>query len=138
MSSTPTSKARTVEEALTRVKAMVDATAVAVAEGFHLEPDKGEPVGCEDASGNDVGTITAPYNLKFALPEGTDLGALFDRARTYWRRHGYNVSDVDLKIFDPRMHATQGDYELTLHVVPSQHMAYLGGDTPCLPEAKKT
>lgn len=137
MSSESTS-AKNVEEALIRVKAMVDATAEVVAVGFRLEPDpRWEATGCENASGNNDGTVTAPYNLKFALPDGTDIAALFDKTRIYWQQHGYQVSDVDLSIGDPAMEADLHEYKLALHVVKKTKMAYLGGDTPCLPEAKK-
>ncbi len=137
-SSEPTTRAKTVEDALPRVKAMVDAAAAVLAAGFHVEPDPGfEPTGCEDSAGNDDGTITASYNLKFALPEGTDIATLFEKARTYWRQHGYQVSTVDLAIGDPAIDASWHDYNLSLHVVKKTNMAYLGGDTPCLAEAKK-
>ena len=55
---------------------------------------------------------------------------MFAKVRGYWQEQGYMVSDVNLNAFDPRMHATLEDYKLVLHVVSSQHMAYLGWRHP--------
>jgi hypothetical protein len=133
-----TSVAKTVEQALPRLKAMVDATASVVGAGFDVQPDNGFlPTGCEDSAGNGDGTITAPYGVKFMMPEGTDVQALFEKARAFWRDHGYQVGTDNLTTSDPRLHAWIGDYELALHIPTRGNVAYLGGDTPCLPKAKK-
>ena len=45
--------ARTVEEALPRLRQMVDATAAVVAGGLHVDADSGFlPTGCEDSAGS--------------------------------------------------------------------------------------
>jgi hypothetical protein len=92
------------------------------------------PAGCDDSADPRSERVSAPYNLMFALSDGTDIAGLFDAARRYWKSHGYKVGTVNLQSFDPRLHAVRDDYELVLHVVPSRHMGYLGGGTPCLPE----
>jgi hypothetical protein len=134
-SSSMPGKPTTVKEALAVVKSMVDATAAVAAAGYKVEPYTSfMPVACEGSAGHDDGTVSAPYGIKFALPDNADVPALFEKAKAYWERRHYHVGSVDLKSFDPRMQATRDGFELALHVVPSRHMAYLGGDTPCLPD----
>ena len=108
-----------------------------VAPSLHVETDTSfAETACEDSAGHNDGTFTAPYSLKIALPDGTDVAGMFALARNYWSQNGYQVGTVNLNDFDPRLHATQAGFELVLHLVPSQRMAYIDGGTPCLPEAK--
>lgn len=128
----------TVEDALPRLRDMVDAAADVIAAGFEVQPDEGSvPVACEDRFGNFDGAMTAPYGVQFALFEGTNISELFVTARTFWSQSGYRVLGDDLtELSVPRLYAEREGYEFQLLVVPDRRMAYLGGGTPCLPEAR--
>ena len=128
----------TVEQALIRLKSMVDSTAKAIAPTFPVEPDNSfQETACQDSAGNTGNTFSAPYSLKFSVPLGTDVSALFVKARDYWSRNGYKVGNDNLATSDPRLHASRDDYQLLLHIPSGGQFGYVDGGTPCLASAAK-
>lgn len=70
-------------EATALVQAMVDATAMAIADGLTVTP-KLEALAasrCLDTLGKDLGTTTVPYSVELAVGPAADTAALFERAR---------------------------------------------------------
>jgi len=128
----------TVEEALGKLKSLIDATAKAIAPTYVTEPDNGfQTTPWEGFSGNTNGTVSAPYSLKISVPIDSNSAVLFARAKDYWERNGFEIGNDNLTTSDPRLHASLGDFQVELHIPAGSQFAYLDGGTPCLHEAKK-
>lgn len=127
-------------DAQQRLKAIVDATALAI--GIGLERAPANQFSMTVCEGTDVpkDSVRFPYGVAFALPPDSDGRFPLDAARAYWSANGFAIGDSGLTRSsvpprDPTLHGAKDGYGLLLHVVPWTGRAYLDGNTPCVPGA---
>ncbi len=72
------------------------------------------------------------YEITIQFSDSTDTNALVQETFEYWKAEGYEVQAQNMNT-NPALFVSFEDYVMELRVDEEQQMAYLTGNTPCLP-----
>jgi hypothetical protein len=123
------------------LRGMVDSSATAVAQGMTItaRPEASLPEACTNVLGKDKGTLRFGYQVALGLRPDTDIPALLNRARDYWKSKGYDVGSPPPPGFkSPSVGAENRHYIISLAVQEERGIAVLGGSTPCVKDAEES
>ena len=120
-------KPQEMDQALSQVTSLVEATSHTVASGAEVSPagDNGATRPCE----TDKDLVYASYGVEIRLQD--DGSKLFDSAVSYWEDNGYEVVVRDAGSDAPSAYLNFGDFAFQMYVNSLSKLAFIGGSTPC-------
>lgn len=123
------------EQALARVREVVDATRRDVLASLQGDLMPARETACTDRVGRPDGTSNVPYGFRFNVRDADDPSGLIEKIAERWRSQGFDIKRGGVGTPIPSVYAYDGDYEYSAAVDranPTITMT-LGGVTPCLP-----
>jgi hypothetical protein len=129
----PEEKAMTAEEALSKVKALVDATLNEITPGAELTPDAVEGgTTCESSLTGPTGQRSYGYSFSFPVSDEAAGEQLVSKTAEFWKQRGHQVTtDLDDQ-YSPFVHTSEDGFNFDLTFARQTLRASVGGSTPCV------
>ncbi|MGH6744941.1 MAG: hypothetical protein ACRDYX_21950 [Egibacteraceae bacterium] len=123
----------TAEEALSQVKALVDATLVKIAPNAKLTSDAVEGgTACESSVSGPTGQRSYGYSFSFPVPDEATGKRLVSETAKFWKGRGHQVTgDLDDQ-YSPFVHTSEDGFNFDLTFARQTLRASVGGSTPCV------
>lgn len=123
----------TAEEALAKVKALVNATLTAVAPDTERTSDA-LPDGqvCEDSLTGPTDQRSYDYGFSFAVPDEAVGERLVNQAAKFWREQGHEVDDFSNDQYSPSLHISENGFNYEFIFARKTLSVSVGGSTPCV------
>ena len=132
----PAGDSGTLDQALVRLRALVEETADVVLPGHSRTPREGngERAACMDELGGFTERSYASWGVVIELQGDRDVEAILGRAIDHWESAGYRVDTDSARADPPSLFLEFDGYNVEMLVNPKLGQAFLGGSTPCLPD----
>lgn len=128
-------ESRTLEQAVARVRSLVEETADEVLPGLPRTPKpyNEDPRPCFDAVGAETEETQTQWGVEIGLDPDADASAIIRRTSEYWTSKGYPVNDNHARGDPPALFLQEEGYSYQMLVNTEAGAAFLGGNTPCFP-----
>ncbi|MGH8903606.1 MAG: hypothetical protein ACRDYA_18525 [Egibacteraceae bacterium] len=129
----PKEKIMTAEEALSKVKALVDATLIEIAPGAELTSDAvSGGTTCESSLTGPTGQRSYGYSFSFPVSDEATGEQLVSKTAEFWKERGHRVTaDLDDQ-YSPFVHTSEGGFNFDLTFARQTLSVSVGGSTPCV------
>jgi hypothetical protein len=132
---TPAADPGSLDQAVGRLRAIVEETADAVLPGRPRTPREGngERAACMDELGGFTEQSYASWGVAIELEDDRDVEAILDRTIDHWESAGYRVDTDSARVDPPSLFLEFDGYNVEMLFNTKLGKAFLGGSTPCLP-----